>query len=224
MKKIGCFHAHYSNIAQIEHALEPYAVELVHFVDPGLDRIKNDAHFTRQLAEKKVRDTIEWISGCHVDAILITCTYFTSIMREEFERLTIPMIKIDEPLFQELSKQDKPIVFVFTNPNTIEGTMSQFRHYTESKGILALAESRLIPNTFELIMQGKTKEYIGEVASGLLRLAKEHPGAKLVAAQLSMVPAARYAESILNAEIGNALASLSSYLEQTLELTMKPTF
>ncbi|SDW16153.1 hypothetical protein [Paenibacillus sp. CF384] len=193
----------------------------MHFVDPGLDRIKNDASFTKQLAEKKVIETLEWISGCHVDAILITCTYFTSIMQDEMNRLPIPVIKIDEPLFRDLSNQDKPIVFVFTNPNTVEGTMSQFRQYTDSRGISVQAESRLISNTFELIMQGKTKEYISEVSTGLLNIAKEQPDAKIVAAQLSMVPAARYAESLLNAEIGHALASLSSHLEQILQLNKR---
>lgn len=36
MITIGCFHAHYSNIALVEETLAPYEVELVHYVDPGL--------------------------------------------------------------------------------------------------------------------------------------------------------------------------------------------
>jgi hypothetical protein len=40
-----CFHAYSSNIEHIEKALVPYDVELVHFVDPSLDRIKTGTIF-----------------------------------------------------------------------------------------------------------------------------------------------------------------------------------
>jgi hypothetical protein len=53
MKRIGCFHAHYSNIEHVEKALSDYEVELIHFVDPGLDRIKKDTEFTMDIAKKK---------------------------------------------------------------------------------------------------------------------------------------------------------------------------
>ncbi|MGW9165322.1 hypothetical protein ACWGPZ_28805, partial [Priestia megaterium] len=68
-KRLGCFHAHHSNIEHIEKALKPYNIELIHFVDPGLDRIKMDSNFTKEVAQKKIKDTLEWISSCHVDAI-----------------------------------------------------------------------------------------------------------------------------------------------------------
>jgi hypothetical protein len=35
-KRIGCLHAHYSNIEYIEEAFSAYEVEFIHFVDPGL--------------------------------------------------------------------------------------------------------------------------------------------------------------------------------------------
>ena len=35
-KRLGCLHAHYSNIEYIENAFAPYNIELIHFVDPGL--------------------------------------------------------------------------------------------------------------------------------------------------------------------------------------------
>ena len=86
MKRIGCFHAHHSNIEHIEQALSGLEVELIHFVDPGLDRIKKDAGFGVDIAQKKVLETLEWIANCHVDAILMTCTFFTAIYDEEVHR------------------------------------------------------------------------------------------------------------------------------------------
>ncbi|MED4213701.1 hypothetical protein P4662_31370, partial [Priestia megaterium] len=96
-KRLGCFHAHHSNIEHIEKALKPYNIELIHFVDPGLDRIKMDSNFTKEVAQKKIKDTLEWISSCHVDAILITCTFFTANIEQDKLAYSIPVIKIDDP-------------------------------------------------------------------------------------------------------------------------------
>jgi len=105
MTKIGCFHAHYSNIEHIERALGHLGVECIHFVDPGLDRMKRDADFSGEMVEKKVAETLEWISRCHVDAILVTCTFFTAVIQPELHRYAIPVIKIDEPLLKRIGNR-----------------------------------------------------------------------------------------------------------------------
>lgn len=222
MKRIGCFHAHYSNIELIDNALSAYDVECVHYVDPGLDRIKNDADFTHELAERKVLDTLNWIANSHVDAILVTCTFFTAILRDDVHRMPVPVVKIDDPLFHDLLRQDEPIVLVFTNPNTVEGSLDQLRRFYERHGVTLDAETRILPGTFELIMQGRKEQYVDEVADGLIHIVREQSGKRLVAAQLSMVPAARRAEEATGATIGNALSSLAEYLSRSLSLEMKP--
>jgi aspartate/glutamate racemase len=125
MVRIGCFHAHYSNIEHIDNALRGLDVELIHYVDPGLDRIKLDADFTTEMAQKKVLDTLNWIAKSHVDAILMTCTFFTAIYDEDIHRFPIPIIKIDDPLFEEICQLDQPTIVAFTNPSTVQGTMNQ---------------------------------------------------------------------------------------------------
>ena len=104
-KKIGCLHAHYSNIDYIETALSAYDIELSHFVDPGLmQRVGTDESFTVVDAEKKVKDQVEWIAQTGVDAILITCTNYIALLKEE--TLNVPIIKIDEPYFEAICKID----------------------------------------------------------------------------------------------------------------------
>ena len=53
MSTIACFHAHHSNISLIEQALTSYNIELIHYVDPGLDRLKHDEDFNNDLFGKK---------------------------------------------------------------------------------------------------------------------------------------------------------------------------
>jgi hypothetical protein len=223
MKRIGCFHAHYSNIEHVEKALNIFDVELIHFVDPGLDRIKMDAGFTKEIIEKKVIETLDWITNCHVDAILITCTFFTSIFNKEVHYYPIPIIKIDEPLFEDICKMNQPIIVTFTNPNTINGTMNQLLSYSRMKGKEIEVESFLLENTFDLIMQGKKSEYIQTVSKGLINIIEENPKKCVVAAQLSMVPAAQLTEKQRDISVGNHLESLSSYMKEVLALVPNKT-
>ncbi|SEB87747.1 hypothetical protein [Paenibacillus sp. GP183] len=215
-KKIGCYHAHYSNIEHIERALNPYDVEIVHFVDPGLDRIKADVDFTNEIAQRKIKDTLDWIAKCHLDAILITCTFFTANLQQEtLLSYPIPIIKIDDPLFQNICQLNKQIIMAFTNPNTVKGTMDQLINFARIMEKELQAESVLLENTFDLIMQGKKEEYIEVVTNGLNQIVRENPDKTVVAAQLSMVPAAQ------GIGIGNHLNSLSRYMEELLNLDIK---
>ncbi|CAN7271787.1 hypothetical protein LJR153_001283 [Paenibacillus sp. LjRoot153] len=218
MTRIGCFHAHYSNIEHIENALRSLNVELIHYVDPGLDRIKLDADFTTEMAQKKVLDTLNWIAKSHVDAILMTCTFFTAIYDEDIHRFPIPIIKIDDPLFEEICQLDQPTIVAFTNPSTVQGTMSQLAAYATKKGKALEAAPALLENTFDLIMQGKKSEYIQAVSLGLKQIIEENPTKRVVAAQLSMVPAAQAAEMQTKRPVGNQLVSLATYLKEVLAI------
>ena len=218
MKRIGCFHAHHSNIEHIDKALRGLNVELIHFVNPGLHRVKNDPDFTTDMALSKVLETLEWIAKCHVDAILITCTFFTAIYQEDIHPFPIPIIKIDEPLFVEICQMDQPTIVAFTNPNTVEGTMKQLASFAHKQGNLIDVEPALLANTFELIMQGKKELYIQAVTEGLIQLVEENPTKRVVAAQLSMVPAAQQAEKQTMIPVGNQLVSLAAYLSDVLKL------
>ncbi|MET3690024.1 hypothetical protein ABIC37_005575 [Priestia megaterium] len=219
-KRLGCFHAHHSNIEHIEKALNPYNIELIHFVDPGLDRIKMDSNFTEEVAQKKIKDTLEWISSCHVDAILITCTFFTANIEEDKLAYSIPIIKIDDPLFHSICKKDEPQILVFTNPNTVEGTMNQLINFATKQKKSIQVEPYLLENTFNLVMEGKKEEYIESVSNGLNRLIINYPDKIISAAQLSMVPSAENVESKTDTYIGNHLKSLSNYLEELLKLNV----
>jgi hypothetical protein len=219
--KIGCYHAHYSNIEHIEKALASYEVELIHFVDPGIDQMKNNVDFDHTAAENKVIATLDWIAKCHVDAILITCTFFTAVFNEELHPYPVPIIKIDRPLFNDVCQTDEGKIFVFTNPSTVKGTMEQFHAYTSMTRKEIPTEAKILANTFELIMAGKKEEYLSAVAKGLSEIAMDNPGKKVIAAQLSMVPAALQAERELDIAIANPLHSLAGHMEQMLSLQSK---
>lgn len=220
---IGCYHAHYSNIDYIRQAMEPYDVELVHFVDPGLDRRKTDADFPLERVQARIAETIAWVGSSHVDAVLVTCTFFTAHMDDRGGGLLpVPIVKIDDPLFEAICECPRPPMLVFTNPATVRGTLDRLADYARAKGKPLAFQPRLLEGTFELLMQGKKEAYTDIVAEGLGALAMEHPELQVWAAQLSMAAAAEKAEREATVHIGAPLSVLVRHMAKRLRLQPRP--
>ncbi|WP_282939746.1 hypothetical protein [Paenibacillus sp. RC67] len=214
---IGCYHAHYSNIDIIEKALKPYDVELLHFVDPGLDRRKSDPLFLLEKAQHKIKETLDWVAASRVDAILITCTFFTAHMPADLD-YGIPMIKIDDPLFDSICESDRPPLLVFTNPATVQGTLERLIRYSLLKGKQLDLQSQTVEQSFELLMQGRKDAYVELVSAGLKKLTEEHPEREVWAAQLSMVQSAEETERACGVRVGNPLKALVDHMVEKLQL------
>ena len=107
-KRIGCLHAHYSNIEYIERTFQnDEDMELLHFVDPGvMQRVSKGMGDVA----RKVKEQIEWIASCDVDAILITCTNYIALLQDDATvDSSIPIIKIDELYFESICNVQQPI-------------------------------------------------------------------------------------------------------------------
>jgi hypothetical protein len=215
-KRIACLHAHNSNISYIENALSPYDMELVHFVDPGLmHRVMTDKSFTVGDGEKRVKDQLEWIAQSAVDAILITCTNYIALLKEEELTINVPIIKIDEPFFQAICQMEKQQTILFTNPDTVSGTMNRLHQFAQSQHKTLDIKVKVIENTFELIMSGKNEEYNKAVRDYIKQLDTTQ---NLSVAQLSMVAAAQQVEAETAITIFNPLNTLVSTMVTQLNL------
>ena len=219
-KKLGCLHAHYSNIQYIENAFSSFDLDLIHFVDPALmHRVTSDSNFSEADAQRKVKEQIEWMAQCAVDAILITCTNYIAILQEDELSISLPIIKIDEPYFESLCEIQEPQIILFTNPATVEGTIERLHHYANLHEKSLELEVTVIEDTFELIMQGLKEEYNEEILKFLTQLINKE---KVISvAQLSMVDAARQFESEIATAIINPLNPLVSAVVNQFELQKK---
>lgn len=219
-KKLGCLHAHYSNIQYIEDAFSSFDLDLIHFVDPALmHRVTSDSNFSEADAQRKVKEQIEWMAQCAVDAILITCTNYIAILQEDELSISVPIIKIDEPYFESLCEIQEPQIILFTNPATVEGTIERLHHYANLHEKSLELEVTVIEDTFELIMQGLKEEYNEEILKFLTQLINKE---KVISvAQLSMVDAARQFESEIATAIINPLNPLVSAVVNQFELQKK---
>ena len=218
-KKIGVLHAHHSNIAPIEQALADMDVDLLHFVDPGLMcRVTSDFAFSDADAGAWVKRQVEWMAAAQVDGILLTCTTYTALLREEGLDVTVPIVKIDEPFFEVICRKEEPQLLLFSNPATVEGTMDRLSRYARRAGKTPQVETRLIDQAFSLVMRGK-KEAAHRVTVDYLDNLLESPADRskpISVAQLSLFEAARDAGSRHGISIGEPLSPLAVYLKRML--------
>ena len=218
--RLGCLHMHHSNIPYIDGIVAPQDVELLHFVDPGLmRRIGSDAGFSSDQAEAQVRRQLEWMAGCGLDAILITCTNYIAVLADELLDLSIPVIKIDEPFFADLLQQPSPHLLLFTNPATIEGTMRRFHDYAQRAGHQPSVEIDVMSGAFDLVMAGKTEEYAAAVADQLRELVRSGRYEAISVGQLSMAESALRITAETGVPIGNPLDSLRLHLAHELGIS-----
>ena len=219
-KRLGCLHAHYSNIEYIENAFATYNIELIHFVDPGLmNQVTKNKNFRESEAQRKVIEQIEWIAQCQVDAILITCTNYIAILQEDQLSTSVPIIKIDEPFFDYICTIGQPQTILFSNPATVEGTMERLKYHASQQQKTLDLEVIVINNTFDLFMRGLKEEYNQGISTFLNQIINEK---KVISvAQLSMVDAARQVENQSSKTIINPLNTLVSFIVNQLELEEK---
>ncbi len=211
--RLGCLHAHHSNIEYIEQALSGYEVECLHFVDPGLvGKVGTDDNFSLADAELRVKEQIEWIASCNVDAVLITCTNYIAIVQDDQLSVSVPIIKMDEPFFEYLCREEQPQILLFTNPSTVDGTMKRLQEYALARGKRPQVEAQVINNAFELIMQGKKEQYHIVLSAHIRDLLEAQQGKPISVAQLSMVEAVRDVQRGTKVKLGNPLETLVAYL------------
>jgi hypothetical protein len=222
--RLGCLHMHHSNIPYIDGIVPPDRVELLHFVDPGLmRRIGSDPSFSTDRAEQQVRRQLEWMAGCGLDVILITCRNYIAMLPDVPLDLAIPVIKIDEPFFADLLKQPSPHLLLFTNPATVEGTMRRFHDYAYRAGHKPQVETDVMPGTFELVMAGKTEAYAAAVTRQLRELVQSGRYNAISVGQLSMAESALRVTAETRVPIVNPLDSLRLHLADEFGTTAAAT-
>ncbi|KEQ25855.1 hypothetical protein [Paenibacillus tyrfis] len=221
VKRLGCLHAHHSNIRYLEEGLDREAFSCLHFVDPGaihwLTRAAASEAEARQV-QTKLHGQLEWIAGCGVDTIVITCTNYIAALSPLEQALEatggIPIIAIDEPWFDELLKLGDEAVVAFTNPATVKGTMERLHAHAKLQGRAFKAQTAVSdPGCFELLLQGQEAAYAGLVEAFLMGLI-HHSAAPVAAAQLSMTDAAARAEASSGARVLSPMQALRNRLEK----------
>jgi len=184
-----CLHAAESNIEIMEQALSDTPIQIQHEVDSHLLKLIREErpfHEQKDYAYKKIMALTEQ----QPDFILITCTNYIVLVDHIDSEIHIPLLKIDELLFDQLKEAQMPIKLIFTNKQTIAGTMARLKQTISPKVDI---EVIFIPEVFDWYLSGDKNRHDQKLFNTLHEL--DTPQTILAVAQLSMANCAeRYSQ------------------------------
>ncbi|MGE6630706.1 hypothetical protein [Bacillus sp. NPDC077027] len=217
---LHCLHAHASNIEYINQALTNQQIALHHHVDADLMiRLTRQPPLDLHQQQAYVARNVEQLAQKGADMILLTCTQYIALLDEQLLTTSVPVIKLDEPLFDVLCAERAPLQLVFSNPGTVDGTMQRLFAFADEQGISVEAEAVVMTGVFDLLMAGDKVAYEKQVEQQLYALIEQKKGI-LCAAQLSMVGVAQRVARTTGQQIVHPLAPLVQFVEKQVQLLL----
>lgn len=150
MKKIVCIHAHQSNIDYLDRMLEPFPCTVQHEV---IQLTEGNSDDSAVLKKKILRFLSQETVAC-----FLTCTVHCGLIKEKVLQ-GIPILKIEDPIIETLSSDLNDKVLLFTNPATVDLTMSKVQKRISRKQSNQNYEVEVIPDIFDLISKNKKNLY-----------------------------------------------------------------
>ncbi|GLF89546.1 hypothetical protein Saga11_08050 [Bacillus safensis] len=214
MIRIHCLHAHPSNISYIEDVFQRTAFDLHHIVDSSfMERAKQDPAF--DLHHQQTYAINRLMQEREADLILLTCTQYIAALGDQQHLFKQPIVSIDEPLFEQVCKRKGPLQLVFSNPDTVEGTMHRLYTYAQERGKQVEAEILVLEDVFHLCLNGDMQAYHERIMEQLRQSVKQQHG-EICVMQLSMVHAAQQVGQETGVPIIHPLSPLKSFVHQKI--------
>ncbi|MGX9292044.1 hypothetical protein ACSLGF_12690 [Bacillus sp. A015] len=214
MFRLHCLHAHPSNMSYIEDVFRDTAFELHHTVDSSfMERAKQDPVF--DLHKQQTYAINRLMQERKADIILLTCTQYIAAMGDQQHLFKQPIVPIDEPLFELICEKKEALQLVFSNPDTVEGTMYRLYSYAQERGKQVEADIVVMEDVFHLCLNGDMQAYEDRIKEQLRRCMKQKSG-DICVMQLSMVHAAQQVERETGISIIHPLSPLRSFVHQKI--------
>ncbi|AOZ88700.1 hypothetical protein BK049_08420 [Bacillus xiamenensis] len=217
MIRLHCLHAHPSNISYIDDAFYDTGFDLHHIVDSSfMERAKQDPDF--DLHKQQTYAISSLMQEREADLILLTCTQYIAALGDQQHLFKQPIVPIDEPLFEQICEKKGPLQLVFSNPDTVEGTMNRLYSYATEREKQVEVEMVVMEDAFHLCLDGHMQAYDERIKEQLKRCMKQKNG-DICVMQLSMVHAAQQVEEETGISIIHPLSPLKSFVHQTIAAT-----
>ncbi|MBI1630471.1 hypothetical protein MCZ49_04940 [Bacillus safensis] len=214
MIRLHCLHAHPSNQSYIEDAFGETDVDLHHTIDSSfIERATQDPAFDQHKQQTYAINRLKQES--EADLILLTCTQYIAALGDQQHLFKQPIVPIDEPLFELICEKQRPLQLVFSNPDTVEGTMHRLESYATERGKQLEVEMFVMEDVFHLCLNGDMQAYDEQIKEQLRKCMKQK-GRDICVMQLSMVRAAKQVERETGVPIIHPLSPLKQFVHQTL--------
>lgn len=205
-----CLHATEANIEIIDREMKEMPFDIKHEVDTHLlSMIRSKQPL--ELQKAYVVEQLKKLMLQEPALLFVTCTNYVALIDEINVTTHIPILKIDEILYEQLKGIHNPIKMLFTNKETIRGTMQRFRQFVSED---IEVEVLHIPDVFDWYLAGDTLRHDQKVLMTLLELdAYENT---VVVAQLSMSRIASIYSKLSGNEVLSPVTALKEYMNKLI--------
>ena len=165
--------------------------EVCHVSDEGLIRAVLDAGGLTPAIRRRICDHVIWAAENGADAVQLTCSSVSPCADEAAKLVSVPVLKIDEPMVEQAVREYKRVGVIATAPTTLEPSTGLVRDKAREMGRPVEVESVLCAGAYQAFLAGDRERADGIVREHLRGLMKRVEVVLL--AQASM---ARIAESL----------------------------
>lgn len=205
-----CLHASKANIEIMAREMKDMPFEIQHEVDSHLltmIRTKQPIELQKAYVLEKLNELMSQEPAI----IFVTCTNYVVLLDELNIRTHIPILKIDEVLFEQIKEVNNPVKMLFTNKETMPGTMKRLHQVIMKDNEI---EAMHIPNAFDYYLAGDTLKHDQKVLSTLLELGTY--GKTIVVAQLSMARIAAIYSKLSGNQVLSPVTALKDYMKKLM--------
>ncbi|MET0528069.1 MAG: aspartate/glutamate racemase family protein [Microvirga sp.] len=162
--RIACLHTADSNITVLEEArrnADFSAVQLLHEVRAELlAEVEQHKGLIPSIEERTIKALLD-LAG-KADAVLLTCSSLGPVAAKAAAMTSTPILRIDEALAREASKDGGTVVALCAVATTLEPTRALFETAARATG--ASIDVRFVPSAWDLFKAGQREAYLTLIA------------------------------------------------------------
>lgn len=179
------------------------AAELCHVLDEGILKRLAQLHETTPEIVDWLTSMVRSTETVGADCAIVSCSSLSPCVNEVRKRITIPVLKVDEPMVEYAVAQADRIGLMMTNPTTEKPSRLLFEEVSERLGRSPALVSRLCGEAFEKLNRGDIAGHDSMVISAVEQLLEE---VDLV--MLAQISIARVKDKLVPEVAGRVLSSL----------------
>ena len=170
-------------------------VELFDVVDDAVRRSVVASQGPTPMIYRRVCDNVVFIAESGADVVLVTCSATSPVVDVARKLVSVPVLKIDEPMAEKAVQLGERIGVIATSPATLKASNGLVVEAAEKQGRKVQVETVLCQGAYEHLLSGNLPEHDRVILDFLRNLMRRSD--VIVLAQASM---ARVADQLEPAE------------------------
>ena len=189
-------------------------IEITHVLDEGiLRKLSAQGRITPEIINWLTRMVASSQSAGAALAV-VSCSSLSPCVNEVRSRVTVPVLKVDEPMMEQAIQNADRIGLLMTNPTTEEPSRILYEEVSGRLNKKPLLVSKLCPGAFSRLNRGDVAGHDAEVVQAIEELLQETDLVML--AQISIARVKRCLDKKVAARVLSSLDFIGAKITQTL--------